>query len=89
NNKMEKRKVSKRRQTGTTAKDDIEESYRMKLVAKDAVVIVISPNDTKWNSNYVHYVSVEELKDLMKPFVRCLDKLQVDKAQLHDVIFWD
>ncbi|CAJ0754834.1 15967_t:CDS:1, partial [Entrophospora sp. SA101] len=29
---------------------------------------------------------VEELKDLMKPFVRCLDKLQVDKAQLHDVI---
>ncbi|CAJ0645730.1 14100_t:CDS:2 [Entrophospora sp. SA101] len=37
---MEKRKVSKRRQTGTTAKDDIEESYRMKLVAKDAVVIV-------------------------------------------------
>ncbi|CAJ0835633.1 3360_t:CDS:2, partial [Entrophospora sp. SA101] len=37
-------------------------------------------------SNEEWWEDVEELKDLMKPFARCLDKLQADKAQLHDVI---
>ena len=48
------------------------------LVLPDDVCQII--NNEEW------WGYVEELKNLMKPFARCLDKLQADKAQLHDVI---